>query len=73
MLFDEFSEWRRSLGEKNFQVFQDEGDENKVSVLLEWDDTDKAKKFIAHSELSEIMQHAGVVDQPAIYLLHSEY
>jgi hypothetical protein len=70
IIFNNSQEWRQAMGEKHYQIFTDVDDINKISLLLEWENIDKAKLFIADSQLSEYMQHAGVIDLPIIHLLN---
>jgi hypothetical protein len=42
---------------------------NKVFLLFEVKDVEKAKEFGASANLGEAMQEAGVVDKPDLYLL----
>ncbi len=72
IMFDNALEWRCSKGEKSFQVFQDVNNQNTVTILLEWENMQSAKKFIADTELSELMQHAGVTQQPIVYFLEKD-
>lgn len=67
--FDQAFDWRKKKGECSFEVFQDCNDLNLVVILSEWESVEKAKEFIADSELSEIMQISGVLDQPIIHIL----
>lgn len=67
--FDRSVDWRKSKGEINFQIFQDVDDLNLVTVLSEWQSIEQLHEFIADPELSEVMQLAGVLDQPIIHLM----
>jgi len=67
--FDENGSSRKMASSKGGQVFRALGDPNNVFVLLDFDDPDKAKKFIGSDELKEVMKKAGVVGKPDIYLM----
>jgi heme-degrading monooxygenase HmoA len=40
-----------------------------VTVLLEWEDLDKARAFASSDELREAMQRAGVTGPPSVSFL----
>ena len=70
-VFDQHDPIRRAagvIGEP--QVFRSGDDPWEVLVLMEWDDLEKARKFVASSELNNAMESAGVVDVPTIYFLN---
>ena len=56
------------LSEKQMLRSSDNGDE--VVLLLEAEDLNRAKAFIASAELRETMQTFGVVDKPDVYFLN---
>jgi len=68
--FEAALEFRKSSGEKSFQVFQDADDPNLVTVLNEWNDLDSAKKFIGSDELKEKMKAVGVLEPPQVFFLN---
>jgi quinol monooxygenase YgiN len=66
-VFDSLEELRRSRGSKGVnQVFRDADNPNTVTLILEWDNADNARKFLGSTELREAMQRAGVVGAPAV-------
>ena len=70
--FDPHIEFRKNMGEKYCHIFSDTDNLNKVTVLFEWKSLEAAKDFISDPYLSEILQIAGVLDQPRVHLLIKE-
>lgn len=70
--YDASLDWRKSQGELDSQIFQDNYDLNLVIILSEWESLEKLQQFIAEPELSEIMTHAGVLDQPILHILRKD-
>ncbi len=60
---------RRANGSKGGQLLRNSNDPNELVVILEWDDLEKARQFVQSHDMREIMQRAGVVDQPDMYFL----
>ena len=50
---------RQRHGSKGMRVFRAVDDPNRVIVLLEWDDADKAAEFAGSLELHEAIEWAG--------------
>jgi hypothetical protein len=66
-VFDSLEGLRRSKGSKGVnQVFRDADNPNIITLVLEWDTADNARKFLASAELREAMQKAGVIGAPAV-------
>ena len=60
----------RKAGEmKSYQLFQTEDDPNTVVLLTEFDNLDKARKFMQSEELQEAMKQSGVVSTLGTYYL----
>ncbi len=49
-------ERRRRSGSKGGKVFRAADDPNSITVIFEWDDTDRAREFAESLELHEAMQ-----------------
>ena len=47
-------------------------DPAEVVILFEVNDLDRARELVGSDELREVMQSAGVVDQPDVYFLNDE-
>jgi heme-degrading monooxygenase HmoA len=67
--FDGNGASREAGGSKGAIVFRSAEDPNQVTVLLEWEDLDKARAFASSDELREAMQHAGVTGPPSVSFL----
>jgi heme-degrading monooxygenase HmoA len=67
--FDAHSVIRQAHGSRGGQLFRNAADPNELVVLLEWDVLEQARQFAQSEEFREVMQRAGVVDQPDIYFL----
>ncbi|MDO8972059.1 MAG: antibiotic biosynthesis monooxygenase [Saprospiraceae bacterium] len=63
---DSVAALRSSSGELSAQVFRDESDPNKITVVNKWNSLDNAKKFAHSPELRAAMEKAGVVGAPNI-------
>lgn len=64
--FDNFGEFRKSSGEKSFQILRPEGDSDNLHILFEWDTVENAKTFLDSTELKNAMSQAGVAETPEI-------
>ena len=63
---------RRAAGATGVnQVFRDVDDPNTVTVVLEWDNTQNAHKFINDPALAEVMKKAGVIGMPSVIAVTS--
>lgn len=67
--FDKNGSARKAGGSKGAFVFRSAEDPNQVTVLLEWDDLDRARAFASSDELREAMQRAGVTGPPGVSFL----
>ena len=61
---------RGASGCKGSQIMRNADDPNEVTILLEWDNLDNARKFAQSDDLREAMQRVGVVGQPDVYFLN---
>ena len=69
-VFDEHDGARRAAGAIGTpQVFRSGDDPYEVLVLIEWDELENARKFVASDDLRAAMQSAGVTDQPTVFFL----
>lgn len=68
-VFDEHGSTRKRLGSKGSQIFQGTDNPNQVTVLLEWDTLENARKLTEDPSLREAMQKAGVQGKPEISFL----
>ena len=66
-LFDEDEARRRAAGATGVnQVYRDVDDPNTITIVLEWDNAENARKFMDDPALREVMQKAGVIGMPAV-------
>lgn len=70
--FDNHSAMRKEAGSTGDRVFHGADDPNDVLVLLEWDDTDRARTFAGSAQLREAMKEGGVVGRPEVHFLERE-
>ena len=67
-VFDEHAEVRKNAGATgNNRVFQSVDDPNAMTIVLEWESTEKAKQFAESDELKAAMQKAGTIGKPDIH------
>jgi hypothetical protein len=64
--FDSHLNARMHAGELGFRLFQNVDDPRDVTLLLDWDTAQNARKFIGSNEVSSRMQEAGVVGAPDV-------
>jgi len=60
------SAWRKTSGEKSFQVFRSSAAPNDLTVVCRWDSTARMRKFVESADLRERMKQAGVVGRPEV-------
>ena len=70
--FDSHAGLRTSSGELSAQIYRDESDPNKLTVINKWSSMASAQKFAHSPELKAAMAEAGVVGQPAVHFLNEE-
>jgi hypothetical protein len=69
--FDAHESTRRAAGATGVQqVYRDSENPNAVTILLEWDSVEKARKFVQDPALREVMEKAGVIGAPEIRFLN---
>ncbi len=69
-VFDSVSGLRISSGELSSQVYRDESDPSKVTVVNKWNSLANAQKFAHSPELKAAMEKAGVDGPPVISFLN---
>ena len=50
-------------------IYRDVDNPNTVSIMMEWDSVDNARRFMHSPELEEASRKAGVIGMPERYLL----
>ena len=69
-LFDEGDSVRRAAGALGTpQIFRSGDNPFGVVVLIEWEEMEKARKFIESDEFRESIAQSGVTDEPTIFFL----
>ncbi len=58
---------RRLFGTSSSAVYQSIDDPNDVTVVLEFDDWQTARRYVASDELKKTMAEAGVRGQPTVW------
>ena len=67
--FDEHAATRKASGSKKGRLYRNATNPNEVIALFEWDDLALARRFAQSENLRAVMQEAGVIEQPEIYVL----
>lgn len=69
--FDAHATARRTAGATGVsQIFRDVDNPNQITVLLEWDNAENARKFTNDPGLKEAMQAAGVTSVPEMHFMN---
>ena len=67
--FDSHVLERRRGGEISCRLFHSVDDLNDITLLVEWESADAARKFMMSADLRQRMQEAGVQDTPEVRYL----
>jgi quinol monooxygenase YgiN len=59
--FDAHLNTRKAAGETDYRVLQSVDDPREVTIFLDWDSLDRARRFAGSEDLKQAMQKAGVV------------
>jgi quinol monooxygenase YgiN len=69
--FDAHEATRRAAGATGVQqVYRDVENPNTVTIIMEWDSAEKARKFAQDPALREVMEKAGVIGAPEVRFLN---
>jgi len=68
--FDNFSDFRKSSGEKSYSVGTLQGEPNTAYVINEWESMQNFQQFIESDNLSNAMKSAGVIEEPHSLILN---
>ena len=60
---------RKKVGSRGGHLFRNAADQNDVFVLLEWDSSENAKRFIESEDLQTVMKKAGAIGRPDVHFL----
>ena len=72
-VFDAHLSTRKANGEIAFRLFLSVEDPRDVTLVMDWDGLDRARRFAASEDLKQAMQKAGVVGEPEIRFLEDAY
>jgi hypothetical protein len=64
--FDSHLNRRMAAGETGSRVFQDVGDPRHITILMDWDSVENARRFMTSDDLRTAMKNAGVIGEPEI-------
>lgn len=67
--FDAHLNTRRAAGETDYRVLQSVDDPREVTIFLDWDSLERARRFVGSEDLKQAMQKAGVVGDPDVRFL----
>ena len=68
--FDQDAAHRSSFGLHVKKLYQSTEDPNKVSVLLEAQDPESVKRFVASPDLKKAMEQYGIIAAPEVKILN---
>jgi quinol monooxygenase YgiN len=72
-VFDGALDFRHDGGECSCRIFRKAGNPNDLTLLFEWDDMEKAQRYMTSDELRKKMQQSGVLGAPEIQYLAEMY
>jgi len=72
-VFDAALDFRHNGGECGCRIFRQAGNPNDLTLLFEWENMERAKRYLSSAELREKMRQAGVVGVPEIQYLTEMY
>ncbi len=67
--FDAHLSMRKAGGEINHRLFLSVDDPRDITIVMDWDGLERARRFIGSDDLKQAMQKAGVVGEPEIRFL----
>jgi hypothetical protein len=72
-VFDASLDFRHDGGECSCRIFRKAGNPNDLTLLFEWENLEKAQRYMTSEELRKKMQQAGVTGVPEIQYLAEMY
>ena len=72
-VFDASLDFRHQGGEQACRIFRDTEEDGEITLLLEFENSDCAHRFITSPELKAKMNEAGVLGKPEIHYLSEMY
>jgi len=67
-VFDERKSLRKQAGSKEGTLYRDHDDPNKLVILFDWENMEKAKEFFISESLQKALQKGGAELVETIYL-----
>ena len=67
--FDEHAPTRKASGSKKGRLYRNSENPNEVIALFEWEGLALARRFSQSENLRAVMQEAGVIEPPDVYVL----
>ncbi|HYV73724.1 MAG TPA: cyclase [Candidatus Binatia bacterium] len=71
--FDAHLNARKAGGEMGHRLLLSVDDPRDVTVVLDWDGLDRARRFASSDDLKQTMQKAGVLGEPEIRFLEDAF
>jgi heme-degrading monooxygenase HmoA len=71
--FDGHLSARKAAGEVGNRVLLSVDDPHEVTLLLDWDSLERARRFAKSDDLKQKMQQSGVVGDPVVSFLEDAY
>jgi quinol monooxygenase YgiN len=69
--FDTSASFRKEGGATGVnQIYRDVENPNTVTMILEWNNIEKVRLFLANPKLKEVMKDAGVIGAPETHFLN---
>ncbi len=67
--FDEHLSARKTGGEISHRLFLSVDDPRDITIVMDWDGLERARRFAGSNDLKQAMQKAGVIGEPEIRFL----
>ena len=72
-VFDASLDFRHQRGEQGCRIFRDTEEDGEIMLLLEFESSDQAHRYMNSPELKTKMKEAGVLGAPEIHYLSEMY
>ena len=69
-VFNELAESRKAHGEKSSQVFQSVQNPNDITILFEWESSEKSQQYMQSDELKAARERGGAIGEPVVHVLN---
>lgn len=71
--FDAHLSMRKAGGELGHRLFVSVEDPHDLTLVMDWDSLERARRFAGSDDLKQAMQKAGVVGEPEIRFLEDAF